>query len=69
MNCNHDVPVSAACIIRELEHRGWELTKAQTLNGDNWEDILFTLVPELRTMYGSIRQRRLKRQEMTPLWP
>lgn len=52
MNCNHDVPVSAACIIRELEHRGWELTKAQTLNGDNWEDILFTLVPELRTMCG-----------------
>ena len=47
-----DVPVSAACIIRELEHRGWELTKAQTLNGDNWEDLLFTLVPELRTMCG-----------------
>lgn len=52
MNCNHEVPISVACIIKELELRGWEITGAQDLKKDNWQDILFTLVPELRTMYG-----------------
>ena len=52
MNCNHDIPISAACIIRELELRGWEFTQGQNLEMDNWQHILFTVVPELRTMCG-----------------
>ena len=52
MNCNHDIPISAVCIIRELELRGWEFTQGQNLEMDNWQHILFTVVPELRTMCG-----------------
>ena len=50
MNCNHYIPISAVCIIRELELRGWEFTQGQNLEMDNWQHILFTVVPELRTM-------------------
>ena len=52
MNCNHDIPISAACIIKELELRGWEFTQGQNLEMDNWQHILFTVVPELKTMCG-----------------
>lgn len=52
MNCNHYIPISAVCIIRELELRGWEFTQGQNLEMDNWQHILFTVVPELRTMCG-----------------
>lgn len=52
MNCNHGVPISVACIIKELELRGWELTEGQELKQDSWQDVLFSLVPEVRTMCG-----------------
>lgn len=52
MNYNHDVPISVACIIKELELRGWVITEGQDLKPDNWQDVLFTLVPEVRTMCG-----------------
>lgn len=59
---------------------GANIRGLQDLKMDNWQDILFTLVPELRTMCGfqqnnpyhvfdvaKIWQRRSKRQEMNDI--
>ena len=47
MNCNHDIPICAACIIRDLELRGWEFTQGQNTKWTTGS-ISYLLVPELK---------------------